>query len=360
MVSFGALPCDATPTAEFVERFDQLFNCFNSGCLNSKSAMGHTITSNSRHEAILRDTQVWLGNIVCKNKTKTLPCLEGWKLSTHRESDIQLWQHLKEDCGFKFLTTSRLNQDRLENMFSVIRGKGGHRVNPDPMEFRLAFRQTIVDAVLVTGDTKNSSVEEIKTCSPSTEWISFMQCLSSDEMVGGFKGHWMFKQFNAMKPKKYHIKSFGICDAATGYVYNLLTYFGTDTSYNPDTDVNSGQAIKVFDPLLTGLVKRHHIFADHYYTTRALIDSLLQIKKFYYTGTVNINRVGFPSEFKTVKLIFKETKFFTNEDSSIVSGVVFPDKKAKQPVAVASKPSSTELISKKDVDKPVMIDEYNT
>ncbi|KAI0225562.1 hypothetical protein LSAT2_023699, partial [Lamellibrachia satsuma] len=30
-----------------------------------------------------------------------------------------------------------------------------------------------------------------------------------DKMVIGWKGRWKYKQFNAAKPKKYHIKTFG-------------------------------------------------------------------------------------------------------------------------------------------------------
>ena len=55
--------------------------------------------------------------------------------------------------------------------------------------------------------------------------------LSIDEMVISWKGRWKYKQYNAAKPKKYHIKTFGLCDSATGYVYNILTYFGKNTSY---------------------------------------------------------------------------------------------------------------------------------
>ena len=46
------------------------------------------------------------------------------------------------------------------------------------------------------------------------------QNLSIDEMVIGYKGRWQYKQYNASKPSKYHIKTFGLCCSATGYVYN--------------------------------------------------------------------------------------------------------------------------------------------
>ncbi|XP_033113704.1 uncharacterized protein LOC117114216 [Anneissia japonica] len=76
------------------------------------------------------------------------------------------------------------------------------------------------------------------------------QNLSLDEMVIGWKGRWKYKQYNASKPRKYHIKTFGLCDSITGYVCNLLVYFGRDTSYNPDLGRGTGQAEKVFEYLL--------------------------------------------------------------------------------------------------------------
>ena len=53
------------------------------------------------------------------------------------------------------LCTNRLNQDCVENMFSIVRGKGGHRDNPDPKEFRLAFRQVMVDRLLSVSEFSN-------------------------------------------------------------------------------------------------------------------------------------------------------------------------------------------------------------
>ena len=54
---------------------------------------------------------------------------------------LQLWSTLHNDSGFKFLLTSRLNQDCVENLFSVIRAKGAGCDNPDARQFRAAFSQ---------------------------------------------------------------------------------------------------------------------------------------------------------------------------------------------------------------------------
>ncbi|GFR77129.1 PiggyBac transposable element-derived protein 4 [Elysia marginata] len=85
------------------------------------------------------------------------------------------------------------------------------------------------------------------------------QNLSLDEMVIGFTGRWQFKQYNASKPKKYHIKSFGIVDATTGYLLNILVYFGSGTSYDPAADVDGSMAVKVFQTLLQNVGSGHHM-----------------------------------------------------------------------------------------------------
>ena len=43
----------------------------------------------------------------------------------------------------------------MENMFSVIRGKGGDRNNSDPQQFSAAFRQVVVDQLLKPSDFGN-------------------------------------------------------------------------------------------------------------------------------------------------------------------------------------------------------------
>ncbi|GFN73813.1 transposable element p transposase [Plakobranchus ocellatus] len=98
MVSFKALPPDATATAQLVEKFDQLFNCFNNRRFNSTSTMAHALTDKSGHIQFLQHTKEWLLQLKCRNKTQSLPCLEGWLLSISALE--QLWSDLSENFGF--------------------------------------------------------------------------------------------------------------------------------------------------------------------------------------------------------------------------------------------------------------------
>jgi Transposase IS4 len=114
------------------------------------------------------------------------------------------------------------------------------------------------------------------------------QHVAIDEMIVGFKGRWAYKHFNASKPHKYHIKSFGLVDSGTGYVCNVLTYYGSNTSYHHSIDKDGGMAIKIFGTLLNGLGREYHIFADRWYTTKALLDFLQKEK---YTTSQELFRL---------------------------------------------------------------------
>ena len=187
--------------------------------------------------------------------------------------------------------------------------------------------------------------------------------VSIDEMVIGYKGTWKSKQYNAAKPKKYHIKTFGLCDSVTGYVYNVLMYFGKDTSYNPDLDPDSGEAVKVFEYLLRNLGPGHHVFADRYYTTKKLVD-FLNTKSTHYTGTVQTNRVGFPKVIrnKTLKLQHRESKVYRNKNRDLLT-VAWRDKKAKNYCVVTSTKLSgkpTEVRRRREtLQMPSLIHSYN-
>ena len=182
------------------------------------------------------------------------------------------------------------------------------------------------------------------------------QNLSLNEMVIGFTGRWQFKQYNASKPKEYHIKSFGLVDATTGYILNILVYFGSGTSYDPAADDGS-MAVKVFQTLLQNVGSGHHIYADRYYTTRKLVDYLLS-RQTYYTRTLNLNRVGFPQELKTAKLEHLESRTYRNEDKTI-QVTAWRDKKAKKPVVIVSTNADSSYVRRKNKIKPKGVDSYN-
>ncbi|CAG5118075.1 unnamed protein product [Candidula unifasciata] len=183
-----------------------------------------------------------------------------------------------------------------------------------------------------------------------------------DEMVIGFKGRFHAKQYNAAKPHKYHKKTFGLCDSVTGYVYNLLIYFGAKTAYNPELDPTSTHAVKVFSTLLQGVESYHHLFANRFYTSLPLIKFFLSMK-LNYTGMVNKNRKGLPQQLKQQPAIFGTPRWLVNNEQNILC-VSWRDKKSKKKpcILLTTNESSTfeeRQEGSRKVQKPSPIYSYN-
>ena len=64
------------------------------------------------------------------------------------QSIYELSHFLFKEHSFKFFSTRRCNQDCIENCFSVIRGKGGQRDNPNTDHFESAIKNVIMCQVL--------------------------------------------------------------------------------------------------------------------------------------------------------------------------------------------------------------------
>ena len=162
-VDFGIFPESYMATSNFIKQIDDLFDVFNSFGDITKAKYRIPITKNSIHIPFLKSSLVWLkelkyikrkpdGSVKKVLPATKLPCFRGWIQSINAllllVDDI-----LSEDIPS--LCTNRLNQDCVENMFSIVRGKGGHRDNPCPAEFRFAFRQIMVDRLLSVSEYSN-------------------------------------------------------------------------------------------------------------------------------------------------------------------------------------------------------------
>ncbi|GFO01577.1 transposable element p transposase [Plakobranchus ocellatus] len=68
---------------------------------------------------------------------------------------LMLWEDVQQTQEVKSLCNSRLNKNCIDILFSTIRGKGGHRDNPSPKEFRQSLHQVMVDYILLQSTFSN-------------------------------------------------------------------------------------------------------------------------------------------------------------------------------------------------------------
>ena len=152
------LDSEAIHTAKFLEQFNKLFDVFNSRTMAGPNNFSRGITAESNHVSFLKECLQWLETVTPLGKSGVLPCLEGWKMCIN--SLLQLWEFLENSHSLKFLLTNRLNQDCLDNFFSVMRNRGGHRDNPNSVEFRADYRAVAIDSLFVKSHNTNC-IEDI-------------------------------------------------------------------------------------------------------------------------------------------------------------------------------------------------------
>lgn len=120
--------------------------------------------------------------------------------------------------------------------------------------------------------------------------------LSADETMVGFRGRFGSTQYTPKKPVKWGIKSFTLADANTGYMLNIVVYTGAQT---PDDASPQFASLPVLSRTVLHLVspnlgKGHHVFADRFYSSIPLVQTLAE-QQTHYTGTIVKNRVDLPN-----------------------------------------------------------------
>ena len=149
-VSLGVLPPSAMGTAEFVSKFDSLFDSVNSSTLNSAKVLRRPITVKSNHVQFLKETISFITSLRVhdgvKDVTSRVKCLKEWLVTLN--AILSIWEDVKQNHNFKFLFTRRLNTDPLENFFGTIRQQGVNCDNPSPTQFTRAFRKLLLSSLL--------------------------------------------------------------------------------------------------------------------------------------------------------------------------------------------------------------------
>ncbi len=73
----GLISSDAIHTADFVEKMDQLFNCFNSKTYSSNAKFGGAMTSSSQHKEFLTFMLSYSMKLFSKAKGTLLVLMDG-------------------------------------------------------------------------------------------------------------------------------------------------------------------------------------------------------------------------------------------------------------------------------------------
>lgn len=140
------LPLEANFTIQFISKMDKLFDIFNSS----------NIPNDKSYRMPFKNTELQIDHlnmmlsffeklrVISVNGTDVtarMNFINGWLIAIN--GLFMLWDSLKRDSNDKdfVLCTSRLNQDRIENLFGMFRLQNGNNRNPTSVQFYCAFKK---------------------------------------------------------------------------------------------------------------------------------------------------------------------------------------------------------------------------
>lgn len=158
LVALNKMRSTATYTAKFLTFFDSLFDVFNSITYNEPKLLRRPLTVDSCHWEFLRNADKFLNNLKIHNKSgKQPPCIKGWRENIHALK--LLYEEINTNYSIEFLLTRRLTQDCIENVFSIIRAKGGNNTTPDATKFQSAIRMLMCNNLLTPSKEGNCEMD---------------------------------------------------------------------------------------------------------------------------------------------------------------------------------------------------------
>ena len=122
--------------------------------------------------------------------------------------------------------------------------------------------------------------------------------LSIDEAMIKYNGRLRWKQYMPMKPIKWGIKLWVLCDARTGYCLALYVYTGRDDHLAEGMGLTYNIVMKLSSSYL---LRNHHLYADNFYSSLGLIRNLHDADT-YFCGTIRKNSCGLPKQISDTAL----------------------------------------------------------
>lgn len=187
--------------------------------------------------------------------------------------------------------------------------------------------------------------------------------VSVDESLLLWKGRLSWKMYIPKKRARFGMESYRLCEAKTGYVWNILIYTGKDTELSPEVqgrDISEcTKPTRIVLTLADNLLKKgYRLVVNNYYGSPELFNILSSLQT-DGLGTTRINRKGLPAEVTKKKLARGET-------ASALKGrllcLKWHDKKDVTMLSTTHDNAMVEILDRRRQakQKPQVVVDYNT
>lgn len=146
----------AVTTTSFLQKINNLFDCLNSSVLITDNPYRSALQMNNDVHKYLISIKSYIAKIKPKSKTKAF-CFDGMVLTI--SSFLKLAEDIWSEGSAYYILLSRLNQDPLENYFSLIRSRLITNTNPSLYELGFIVAK-LMSIQVITPQIINTNCED--------------------------------------------------------------------------------------------------------------------------------------------------------------------------------------------------------
>lgn len=151
-------------TANFLSKIDKTFDNLNSKVLFDPNQQKCALKINNAVNENLNFMLSYFENVKPINR-KNVYCFKGIRQTI--KAILLLFKELTNEIpGVEFLLTSRLNQDPIENLFGLVRQRGGNNPNPSLHEFNNIAAQIMTIKFLENSNLANCEMDDDELLTP--------------------------------------------------------------------------------------------------------------------------------------------------------------------------------------------------
>lgn len=154
-ISLNRLPATAIHTATCIKDFNDFFDCFNSTEFRKdKFTLRYAMSQSSEHVSFLRDKMLnFFNNAAFLNVKRQPDCLLGCRITI--QALLGLVEDVSKNYGVRSLRTRNLNQDMLENTYSVLRQQHGSSDHPTSKQTETGLRTLTLSSLSKISSNSN-------------------------------------------------------------------------------------------------------------------------------------------------------------------------------------------------------------
>lgn len=285
-------------------------------------------------------------------------------LNHNNNTKIRLFNRDEISAGIAVLLRAGVDRDNMtdiEHLWNPLDSRPFYRATIGVVRFKQFLRCLRFDNIL----TRQQRQMTDRLAAIRDVWELFISTLrrhyvpeeniTVDEQLVGYRGKVPGRTYIPSKPKKYGVKIFWACEAASGFVLNGIIYTGRQPGQAVEHELGKNVVLELLRPYFRS---GRNVVTDNFFTSYNLAKELAS-HDLTLLGTIRKHRREIPAFLKDTRSLPEYSSRFVFQHDDAITLVAYIPRRLRSVLLLSSSHSSPEVDESNEKRKPQIINDYN-